>query len=409
MNATTYDEESQIASIQPGSSWGPVYETLAPYEVVAVGGRADVVGVGGFTTGGGYSFHTGMRGFACDNVVNFEVVLSDGSIVNANANEHADLWKALKGGSGNFGFVTRIDQEVFQSNQVYANLNSYTLDKKPAVREAFFDFVNNQDNEPESQMIVSTSWRQNRWGASAIMSNINAEISPAFDPFFDIEARSRMPASGPAHEVVKMFTGPTPLGLFANWQTGMVALNLEMMEAMDEIVVEYMEAMLAAVSEDSTLELIFQWQPVTQGIVDKMNERGGNVLGLDAVVADGPTVMYNLVFTVDTAENQDIVLQTAFEMNDAVLAKAEELGYSRHWEFLNYSHGRQDPLSHYGAENIKFMNDVSKKYDPKQVFQKLRQTGFHLPEGPAPAAGPKPPKGPPKPPGGGPKGPEGHE
>lgn len=42
-------------------------------------------------------------------MVNFEVVLADGSIVNANANEHRDLWRALKGGSGNFGFVTRVD------------------------------------------------------------------------------------------------------------------------------------------------------------------------------------------------------------------------------------------------------------------------------------------------------------
>lgn len=57
-----------------------------------------------------YSFHTNSRGFACDNVGNFEVVLADGSIVNANAEENSDLWRSLKGASGNFGFVTRIDQ-----------------------------------------------------------------------------------------------------------------------------------------------------------------------------------------------------------------------------------------------------------------------------------------------------------
>lgn len=153
MNATTYDEKTQVASIQPGTSWGPVYQTLAPYGVVGIGGRADVVGVGGFVTGGGYSFHTGVRGFACDSVKNFEVVLSDGSIVNANARHNADLWRALKGGSGNFGFVTRIDQEVWPSSEIYANLNSYTLDKKPAVRQAYFDFVNAQDEKPESQMM----------------------------------------------------------------------------------------------------------------------------------------------------------------------------------------------------------------------------------------------------------------
>lgn len=57
-----------------------------------------------------YSFHSNSQGFACDSVVNFEVVLADGSIVNANPRENPDLYKSLKGGSGNFGFVTRVDQ-----------------------------------------------------------------------------------------------------------------------------------------------------------------------------------------------------------------------------------------------------------------------------------------------------------
>lgn len=63
-----------------------------------------------------YSFHSNLKGFACDSVVNFEIVLANGTIINANANENADLWKAQKGGSGNFGFVTRIDQGEFADN-----------------------------------------------------------------------------------------------------------------------------------------------------------------------------------------------------------------------------------------------------------------------------------------------------
>ena len=378
MNATTYDESEQVASIQPGTSWGPVYETLAPYNVVPVGGRADVVGVGGFVTGGGYSFHTGVRGFACDSVVNFEVVLGDGSIVNANSGENADLWKALKGGSGNFGFVTRIDTQVWPSSEVYANLNSYTLDKKPELNKLFKDFVEAQDDEPESQMILASSFSGGAWGAGAIMSNINAEISDVFDPFFEIEAQARIPAKGPAHEVVPIFTGPTPLGLFANWQTGMFALDLDAMEALDKIVEERMQEMVDAVP-DNNLELIWQWQPVTQGIVDKMEERGGNVLGLDAVVKDGPTVMYNIVFTADTEAAQDAVFSKLLDLGKAVQDKAEELGKNRHWEFLNYAYGAQDPISHYGKDNVDFLKKVSKSYDKKKVFQKLRQTGFHLP------------------------------
>lgn len=62
-----------------------------------------------------YSFHSNTEGFAADNIRNFEVVLGNGSIVNANADENADLWKALKGGSGNFGFVTRLDECKWQT------------------------------------------------------------------------------------------------------------------------------------------------------------------------------------------------------------------------------------------------------------------------------------------------------
>lgn len=80
MNTTTYDEESKIASILPGSRWRGVYETLDPHNVTVSGGRAASVGVTGFLTGGGNSFYSARKGFACDSVVNFEVVLASGYV-----------------------------------------------------------------------------------------------------------------------------------------------------------------------------------------------------------------------------------------------------------------------------------------------------------------------------------------
>lgn len=56
MNTTTYNKAANIASIEPGSNWGKVYTTLRDdWNVTTVGGRASVVGVGGFVTGGGVS------------------------------------------------------------------------------------------------------------------------------------------------------------------------------------------------------------------------------------------------------------------------------------------------------------------------------------------------------------------
>lgn len=64
------------------------------------------------------SFFAPRYGFACDNVINFEVVLASGDIVNANAHENPDLWFALKGGSNNFGVVTRFDLRTFKQGKI---------------------------------------------------------------------------------------------------------------------------------------------------------------------------------------------------------------------------------------------------------------------------------------------------
>lgn len=98
MNRTTYDRETKIISLQPGGRW-------QNYGMTVTGGRKGVVGVGGFLTGGGNSFHSASHGMGWDTVANFQIVVQNGSIINANAKEHPDLWVALKGGSVNFGLV----------------------------------------------------------------------------------------------------------------------------------------------------------------------------------------------------------------------------------------------------------------------------------------------------------------
>ena len=65
------------------------------------------------------SYFAPRFGFVCDNVVNFEVVLASGRIVDANSSFNQDLWFALKGGSNNFGIVTRFDFKVFPQGEVW--------------------------------------------------------------------------------------------------------------------------------------------------------------------------------------------------------------------------------------------------------------------------------------------------
>jgi FAD/FMN-containing dehydrogenase len=82
MNDVTLDKNASVASIGPGARWMNVYGALDPDGWTVPGGRAGSVGVAGFLTGGGNSFFTARKGFACDNVKNFEVVTASG-LVNA--------------------------------------------------------------------------------------------------------------------------------------------------------------------------------------------------------------------------------------------------------------------------------------------------------------------------------------
>lgn len=118
------------------------------------GGREGQVGIGGLLTGGGKTFYTCRVGFACDQVVNYEVVLADGSIVNANDTTNPDLFRVLKGGSNNFGIVTRFDMTTFPSKDIWDGSAILPKQAAPAVVDAFVDFCRNLTATPDSHVLA---------------------------------------------------------------------------------------------------------------------------------------------------------------------------------------------------------------------------------------------------------------
>ncbi|KFX89937.1 hypothetical protein V490_06754 [Pseudogymnoascus sp. VKM F-3557] len=378
LNSTSYNPDTGVVSIQPGARWGSVYEALNPYNVSAVGARASVVGVGGFTTGAGYTFHTNSHGFSCDMVENWEMVLADGSVVNANSKENADLWKAQKGGSGNLGFVTRIDQQTVKGTQLWGGFTSYELSERDNVFNAYIDFVEKTEENSPDQTIVALYYDNTGFSIRSILTN-NQGIpnAPAFNGFLALSNISSTVTSGPLSEIIGQFTGPTPLGLFANWFTGMASNTLDALTIIDDLHHKY-ATMMQAAAPNSNFSTLVELQPVTNSMVDNSNKRGGNILGLERVVKDGPVLMWLVSLTVDTEENQKLILPIAQEFVAAINKAEKKAGHFIDWVYLNYAWQDEKPYSFYGNENTKLLHTVSKKYDQNGVFQKLRQTGFKL-------------------------------
>lgn len=101
------------------------------------------------------SYYTFRHGFGCDNVVNFEVVLADGSVINANSTSHDDLYRALKGGSSNFGIVTRFDLTTLPNTPLWGGIRTYDYNLYADVAlETIVDFANANESQGDNALIV---------------------------------------------------------------------------------------------------------------------------------------------------------------------------------------------------------------------------------------------------------------
>lgn len=139
---------------------------------------------------GGISFLSPQRGFACDNVLNMQVVLSDGTSASANSQENTDLFEALKGGSNNFGIVTRFDLQTFPQSDSWGGFISYSPATIPQQLSAFGEFMAAEVADPYADIVCSIGYVDAH--QSMVVSNgilySKPEASPAiFQPFIGIQ------------------------------------------------------------------------------------------------------------------------------------------------------------------------------------------------------------------------------
>jgi len=149
---------NKIVSIGAGARWGAVYKKLDGTGLGVTGVRSSRGGIGGLALTGGHSFFSSREGFVCDNVVNYEVVLTSGAVVNANANDNSDLWIALRGGGNNFGVVTRFDFRTFPQGRFWGGAVYYFANSFPGQIEALVAEVRKENPDEETHLMLSLGY-----------------------------------------------------------------------------------------------------------------------------------------------------------------------------------------------------------------------------------------------------------
>ncbi len=119
LNSIDLSPDNSTVSVGVGAVCDAVYAKLDPLGLSVAGGRVGGVGVGVLTLGGGLSYFGPRYGWTCDTVSALEVVLADGSIMTVNEEQQPDVFHGLRGGSNNFGIVTRVDLETFDQGLLW--------------------------------------------------------------------------------------------------------------------------------------------------------------------------------------------------------------------------------------------------------------------------------------------------
>jgi FAD/FMN-containing dehydrogenase len=114
---------------------------LGRHRLALSSGDTKSVGVGGLTLGGGIGWFVRERGLALDSLMAAEVVLPSGEVVTASAEEHPDLFWALRGGGGNFGVVTTFVFEAHPLDGVVFGTLDFAAEAATAVLRGWRDVM----------------------------------------------------------------------------------------------------------------------------------------------------------------------------------------------------------------------------------------------------------------------------
>src|ERR671937_505043 len=143
LKTITVDPDSRTATIGGGCLLGDVDAATHEHGMATPVGILSTTGAGGLVLGGGMGYLSRKAGLSIDNLLAAEVVLADGSVVNADENENDDLYWAIRGGGGNFGAVTQMTLRLHPISTIVGGPMFWELDKSANILKWYREFIVN--------------------------------------------------------------------------------------------------------------------------------------------------------------------------------------------------------------------------------------------------------------------------
>jgi FAD/FMN-containing dehydrogenase len=153
MKGIHVDAPARTVRAQGGVLWKELNRETQLHGLATTGGVVGSTGIAGLTLGGGVGWLMPKYGLALDNLRAAEIVIADGSMVRASAEENPDLFWAIRGGGGNFGIAASLEYALHQVGpMITGGVVAHPLPKAPDVLRFFRDTC---ASLPDEAMLVA--------------------------------------------------------------------------------------------------------------------------------------------------------------------------------------------------------------------------------------------------------------
>lgn len=383
LNEVTVADDRESIIVGPGARWGNVSSVLDLEGLAVVGGRVTDVGVSGLILGGGLSFFSGKRGWACDNVRSFEVVVSSGEILTASPESEPELYWALRGGGGSsFGIVTRFELDAFPQGKLWSGSLIHT---QPVAGDQLLPLLpglinDGLENDSDAHMFAVYTYQPTAGGYVAFTSTYHAtpsgtnpkEVPKVFQPLYRLPSLSNTTMLGTVTELSSALA--EPYGIRATWWD--TSISASSPTSLFQSILHVFEEFVAKMLGKGEIAPFLVFQPVTKGTVVQMGKKGGNALGLEA--EEGGLWVVQVSVRWSGKELDGLIEEGAKKTIENIEEVARKQGQLKGFNYMNYAGSEQDVIASYGQTSASRLKNVARKYDPERVLAELWDGYFQV-------------------------------
>ena len=150
MKKLEIDVDARTAWAETGLTAGEYSNATGAHGLATGFGDTGSVGIGGITLGGGVGYLVRKHGLTIDDLLAAEIVTADGEIRLVDADNHSDLFWAIRGGGGNFGVATRFKFRLHEVDQFVGGFLFL-----PATHEVIHSFMVEAEAAPEELSAIA--------------------------------------------------------------------------------------------------------------------------------------------------------------------------------------------------------------------------------------------------------------